>query len=181
MSKASTMTLNREVTIPRGGVLCSANRTGNGFAVRNCNFGSNRSRRILIKASHGEITGDRMEGCWMSAILVSPQCWWLEAGSSSDLKITGNTITNCGGVSVRIEATGGNADIAPAGAHRNITITDNTVTGCAMPAILVTSAAELQIGPNTLERWINSRHIPAEMRRAGLTELKRVVEINCSR
>ncbi len=175
------MTLDREVTIPRGGVLCSANRIGNGFAVRNCNFGFNRSRGILVKASHGETTGNRMEGCWMSAILVSPEYWWLEAGSSSDLKITGNTITNCGGVPICIEATGGSGDIAPAGAHRNITITDNTVTGCAMPAILVTSTAELQIWPNTLEHWIGSQHIPGEMWRASLTELKPDVEINCSR
>jgi hypothetical protein len=122
-----------------------------------------------------------MEGCWMSAILVSPEYWWLEAGSSSDLEITGNTVTNCGGVPICIEATGGSGDLAPAGAHRNITITGNTVTGCAMPAILVTSTAELQIGPNTLERWISSQPIPGEMRQAGLTELKPVVEINCSK
>jgi hypothetical protein len=181
LSRAFTITLDREVTIPRGGVLCSANRIGNGFAVRNCNFGFNRSRGILIKASHGEITGNRMEGCWMSAILVSPEYWWLEAGSSSDLKIAGNTITNCGGIPICIEATGGSGGIAPAGAHRNITITGNTVTGCAMPAILVTSTAELQIGPNTLERWIGSQPIPGEMRQAGLTELKPVVEINCAK
>jgi hypothetical protein len=181
LGKAFTVTLDREVAIPRGGVLCSANRIGNGFAVRNCNFGFNRSRGILIKASHGEITSNRMEGCWMSAILVSPEYWWLEAGSSSDLKITGNTIANCGGEPICIEAVGGNGDIAPAGAHRNIVIADNTVTGCAMPAILVTSTAELHIGSNTLDRWISSQRIPGEMRRAGLTELKPVVEINCTK
>jgi parallel beta-helix repeat protein len=91
-----------------------------------------------------------MEGCWMSAILVSPEYWWLEAGTSSDLKIIGNTITNCGGVPIRVEATGGNGHIAPVGAHRGITITDNTVTGCAMPGILMTSTADLRIERNTL-------------------------------
>jgi hypothetical protein len=181
LGKAFTVTLDREVTIPRGGLLCSANRIGNGFAVRNCNFGFNRSRGILIKASHGEITGNRMEGCWMSAILVSPEYWWLEAGNSSDLKITGNTITNCGGVPICIEATGGNGDIAPPGAHRNITIIGNTVTGCAAPGILVTSSVELQIGRNTLEHWTESQPLPRQMRKAGLTELKPVVEINCSK
>jgi hypothetical protein len=180
LGRAYTVTLDCEVTIPRGGILCSANRIGNGFAVRNCNFGFNRSRGILIKASHGEITGNRMEGCWMSAILVSPEYWWLEAGSSSDLKITGNTIANCRGVPIRIEATGGNGAIAPAGAHRNITIADNAVTGCAMPGILVTSTAQLQLGRNTFERWTPSRSVPGEMRKAGLSELKPVVEINCT-
>jgi len=181
LGRAFTITLDREVVIPRGGVICSANRIGNGFTVKNCNFGFNRSRGILIKASHGEITGNRMEGCWMSAILVSPEYWWLEAGTSSDLQITGNTITDCGGVPIRIEATGGNGDLAPAGAHRNIGITGNTVTGCAMPGILVTSTASLQIGTNTLGGWTDSQTIPGEMRRAHLAELQPVIEINCSR
>ena len=179
LSRAFMLRLDREVSISRGGIVCSANRIGNGFAVRNCDFGFNRSRGILIKASHGEVIGNRMEVCWMSAILVSPEYWWLEAGTSIDLKIIGNTITNCGGVPIRIEATGGNGDIAPAGAHRDITITGNTVTGCAMPGILVTSTADLRIGRNTLGQWTGAQLIPDEMRRAGLTDLKPVVEINC--
>jgi len=181
LSKAFLLRLDREVSIRRGGIVCSANRIGNGFAVKNCDFGFNRSRGILIKANHGEVISNRMEGCWMSAILVSPEYWWLEAGTSIDLKIVGNTVTNCYGVPIRIEATGGNGDIAPAGAHRGITITDNTVTGCAMPGILVTSTADLRIERNTLGQWTGAQHIPDEMRRAGLTELKPVVEIKCSK
>lgn len=181
LGKAFTVTLDREVAIPRGGVLCAANRIGNGFQVKNCNFGFNRSRGILIKASHGEITGNRMEGCWMSAILVSPEYWWLEAGSSCDLKITGNHIKDCGGVPIRIEATGGNGDIAPAGAHRNIEVNGNTITGCAMPGILVTSTADLKLGRNAFAEWLDSREIPGEMHKVGLSELKPVVEINCTK
>ena len=64
------LTLDREVDILRGGIICSANRIGSGSAVKGCNFGFNQSRGILIKASRGEISGNRMEGCWMSAILV---------------------------------------------------------------------------------------------------------------
>ena len=181
LSRAFTVTLDREVNIPRGGVICAANRIGSGFVVQDCDFGFNRSRGILIKASHGEISGNRMEGCWMSAILVSPECWWLEAGSSSDLTITGNRIMNCRGIPIRIESIGGDGDIAPAGAHRNMTITDNTVTGCAMPGILVTSTAGLRIERNQFKDWTDSAFIPGEMRNVGLTELKPVIEINCSR
>jgi parallel beta-helix repeat protein len=67
------------------------------------------------------------------------------------------------------------------GAYRGITITDNTVTGCAMPGILMTSTADLRIGRNTLGQWTGARHIPEEMRRAGLAELKPVVKTNCSK
>jgi hypothetical protein len=45
----------------------------------------------------------------------------------------------------------------------------------------VTSTAGLQIGRNTLEHWTDSQRIPGEMQKAGLTELKSIVEINCSK
>jgi hypothetical protein len=180
LGDAFTVTLDREVAMARGGILCSTRRVGNNFVVRNCNFGFNRSRGILIKASHGEISGNRMEGCWMSAILVSPEYWWLEAGSSTDLSISGNTILNCGPIPICVEASGGDGSVAPSGAHRNITISGNTITGCAMPAILVTSTAGLWVGQNTLGQWTDSRELPDLMRKSGLRELTPVVKIHCT-
>jgi parallel beta-helix repeat protein len=141
----------------------------------------NRSRGILIKASHGQLSGNRMEGCEMSAILVAPEYWWLEAGSSSDLKITGNTITACKGIPICIEANAGNGDTAPAGAHRNISITGNVVRNCPAPGILVCSTHGLRVENNTLELTDTRRSIPGVMRKAGLKEMKPVVEINCER
>jgi parallel beta-helix repeat protein len=181
LSKAWTITLDREVNIPMGGVICSANRVGNGFVVKGCTFGFNRSRGILIKASRGEVSGNRLEGCEMSAILVTPEYWWLEAGSSSDLKITGNTITTCRGIPICVEAVGGNGDIAPAGAHHNITITGNVVKNCSTPGILVTSTRGLRLENNTLELDETRKSVPGLMRKAGLKELKPVVEMNCER
>jgi hypothetical protein len=46
-------------------------------------FGFNRSRGILIKASRGTITNCTLRGSWIVGILVSPEWWWLESGSSS--------------------------------------------------------------------------------------------------
>jgi parallel beta-helix repeat protein len=181
LTRAFTITLDREVNIPMGGVICSANRIGNGFAVKGCTFGFNRSRGILITASHGEVSGNRMEGCEMSAILVAPEYWWLEAGSSSDLRITGNTITACRGIPICIEANAGNGDTAPAGAHSNISITGNVVSNCPARGILVTSTRGLRMENNTLELTDTRQSIPGVMRKAGLKELKPVVEINCER
>jgi hypothetical protein len=179
LNQAFTITLDREIAIPMGGLICSANRTGNGFVVKDCIFGYNRSRGILIKASHGQVSGNRMEGCEMSAILVAPEYWWLEAGSSSDLQITGNTITSCRGIPICIEATAGNGDIAPAGAHQDITIVGNRVKDCPAPGILICSTSGLQVENNTLELHDAGQSIPSLMRKAGLKELKPVVEINC--
>ncbi|MCX6903365.1 MAG: right-handed parallel beta-helix repeat-containing protein [Verrucomicrobia bacterium] len=148
LTKAYTVTLDREVDIPMGGVICSANRIGNGFAVKNCTFGYNRSRGILIKASQGEVSGNHLEGCWMSAILITPEYWWLEAGSSSDLLITNNTITDCKGAAISVEARAGNGRIAPAGAHRNITISGNVVKNGVLPNIRVTSTDGVRIENN---------------------------------
>jgi parallel beta-helix repeat protein len=179
LNNAYTVILDREFNLPMGSVIASANRIGNGFTVKGCDFGFNRSRGILIKASHGEVNGNRIEGSRMSAILISPEYWWLEAGSSSDVSIIGNTIRNCGGIPICIEATGGNSDIAPAGAHHNITISKNTVEDCFMPGIIVTSTTGLQIADNILNLSKDSKHLPSRMRQAGLMKLQPIVEINC--
>jgi parallel beta-helix repeat protein len=180
LNQAYNITLDREVSLPRGSVICSANRIGNGFLVKDCDFGFNRSRGILIKASHGEVSGNHIEGSEMSAILVTPEYWWLEAGSSSDVKITGNIIHACNGIPICVEATGGDGTIAPAGAHRDITITGNKITDCSMPGILVTSTAGLRLENNTLDLRANSHSVPDQMRRAALKELQPVVEIQCA-
>lgn len=179
LTKAFAVVLDREVSIPMGSVICSIRRVGNGFAVKNCNFGFNRSRGILIKASQGEVSGNHIEGAEMSAILVAPEYWWLEAGSSSDLKIVSNTITACKGIPICIEATAGNGDIAPVGAHRNLAIVDNTVTDCPAPGILVCSTSALKLENNKLDLNGSRLSIPGPMRRAGMKDLQPVVKINC--
>jgi parallel beta-helix repeat protein len=179
LAKAYSITLDREANLPMGSLICSANRVGNGFLVKDCTFGFNRSRGILIKASHGEVSNNHIEGTWMSAILVTPEYWWLEGCSSDDVKITGNTIRACKGIAIRVEAAGGTGAIAPAGTHRDIAITGNTVTDCSMPGILVTSTDGLLLGNNTLDLHADTKPVPEQLRRAGLKEILPVVKIHC--
>jgi hypothetical protein len=179
LRRAYTITLDRETSMTMGSVICAANRLGNGFAVRGCDFGFNRSRGILIKASHGEVSGNHLEGCKMAAILVTPEWRWLEAGSSSDVAITGNTIRDCGGVAICVDAEDGDGSVAPAGAHRNITITGNKVDDCPMPGILVTSTAGLRLEGNSLHLRTAPSYLPWERRKDGLTNLIPVVEVHC--
>ena len=115
----------------------------------------------------------------MSAILVAPEYWWLEAVSSSDLKITGNTITACKGIPICIEATAGNGDIAPVGAHQHLSILGNTIKNCPAPGILVCSTDGLRLENNTLELNDHRKSLPGLMRKAGLKELQAVVQILC--
>ena len=60
LNDAYTITLDREVDIVQGSVICCANRIGNGFSVEGRTFECNRSRGILIKASHGEVSGNHI-------------------------------------------------------------------------------------------------------------------------
>jgi hypothetical protein len=137
------VTLDRPVALPRGSAICSGNRVGNGFVVKDCDFGYNRSRGILIKASRGQVIGNKITHGWMAAVLVSPEYWWSESASSSDVLIAGNVITGCRRPAIEIVAPGGDGRPLPAGAHRNISIVGNTIADSAWPNVIVASTAGL--------------------------------------
>ena len=149
-SDAYAMTLDREVDLPMGSAICSTRKVGNGFLVKDCTFGYNRSRGILIKASSGEVVGNTLVGSRMAAILVSPEYWWLEAGNSSDVVIRDNVIADCGRTAIDVSAHDAKGKVAPAGAHNRITIADNRIAGCPLPCIAVTSTDQLNVRGNRI-------------------------------
>lgn len=150
---AYRVTLDRPVDLGRGSLIASARRMGNGFLVQNCDFGFNRSRGILIKASDGKVVGNRLTENWGPAILVSPEYWWLESGSSNNVEIRDNVIAACRARPILVHAQGGEGLIsgkpAPSGAHNNISIVGNTIADSPLPNIEVTSTAGLRIEKNT--------------------------------
>ena len=143
--------IDRPVALERGSVIGAANRMGNGFKVIGCDFGFNRSRGILIKASHGEVSGNTLEGCEGQAIKVAPEWWWLESGSSNDITISGNTIRNCGGDGIAVYAEAGKGGKAPAGAHNDIRITNNTMSNVDGRDIYVSSTKGLVLTGNNCD------------------------------
>jgi len=145
-----TLTLDREIALPPGSAVCCPLRLGHGFAVRDCDFGDNRSRGILIKASKGEVSGNRITNSRMAAVLISPEFWWMEAGMSSDVVVKDNFIKGCLQTPIQIHARGGNRQILPAGALRNISILNNRIEDSAWPLIHVTSTSGLTIKGNLL-------------------------------
>lgn len=150
LTKAFRITIDRPVELPAGSLICSANRVGKHFKVIDCKFGFNRSRGILVKSSQGEIRGNQLDGCWMEAIKIAPEYWWLEAGSSSDVVVRDNVIKDGFGPAISVISKGGQGDISPAGAHRNITIRGNRIEDSPAPQILVTSTDGLVIERNTI-------------------------------
>ena len=148
---AYLITLDRDVHLPVGSLIAAADRLGNGFTVENCEIGPNRSRGILVKASDGNIVGNRLVDNWGEAIKVAPEYKWLEAGSSNNVVIDRNTITGCRNTAIAVYAKGGNGAIAPVGAHNNIQITTNQISGSTNPGIAVTSIKGLLLFDNVIE------------------------------
>ncbi len=147
---AYKVTLERAVQLPQGSLIASTKRMGNGFLVQGCDFGFNRSRGILIKASDGKVIGNKISGSRMMAILVAPEYWWLESGSSNNVEISGNTITDCLDVGIEVVAHAGTGKLAPSGAHRKIVISGNKISNSPLPNIVVTSTSELRIEGNSI-------------------------------
>lgn len=145
-----TLTLDREIALSAGSAVCCPLRLGSGFAVKDCDFGDNRSRGILIKASKGEVSGNRIINSRMAAVLISPEFWWMEAGMSSDVVVRDNIIKGCLRTPIEIHARGGNRQPLPAGALRNISILNNRIEDCVWPLIHVTSTSGLIIKGNLL-------------------------------
>lgn len=148
-----------------GDVLYSRDRIGSGFVIKNNKVGQIRSRAILIKASDGIITGNTVSDCEMGGIVISPEYNWMEAGFSSNLEISNNTITNCmfgrssatgkpGAISIM--CLGGNRAIAPVGGFSNIRVFNNTITQCPRPLVVITSVDGLRYYDNTLEPDLNT-------------------------
>jgi uncharacterized protein YjdB len=164
------ITIDHSVDLPLGSLINSATRVGNGFEVRNCIAGPNRSRGILVKASDGIITGNTCVGNWGQAIKCSPEYSWLEAGSGNNLVISNNVISGCHDAAIAVYANGGNGSTSPIGAHNNIQIIDNQISGSSNPNIAVTSTSNLCMTDNTISSPNNNLLVPWIMNNFGRNE-----------
>jgi hypothetical protein len=168
--KVYNITIDQSVNLPLGSLINSASRVGNGFEVRNCIAGPNRSRGILVKASDGIITGNTLVGNWGQAIKCSPEYSWLEAGSGNNILISDNVISGCHDVAIAVYANGGNGAISPLGAHDNIQITGNQIGGSSNPNIAVTSTSNLCLTNNTISSPNNDLLVPWIINNFGRNE-----------
>jgi len=178
ITDAYDIELDEPESVPPGTLICSANRIGNGFGIRNCRLGFNRSRGILVKAGHGEIRDNHIEGSVMTAILISPEYWWMEAGLSDDLVISGNRIEQGGGLGIAVVAEGGNRTVAAAGTFQRITVTDNTVVGGAEPGLLLTSIRGLAESNNSIQPEPGKTIFPWQIGAWGKGGIEPVMRIN---
>lgn len=165
--------------VERGTMVCDADGIGNGFAIRHCRLGRNRSRGILVKAGRGEITDNEITGAVMTSILVSPEYWWLEAGMSDDLLIARNRISEGRGMGIAVVSVGnGGKTVSPAGTFNNIRITGNSVQGGASPGLLITSVRGLVEEKNVIEPEPGMTPHPRHIGPWGRDGLQPVMQVN---
>lgn len=144
MNQAYILRLDREVALDPGAIVASENRMGNGFAVKNSTFGNLRSRGILIKASNGEISGNKLINTQMEAIKIAPEYYWLESGFSRNLKVSNNQIINPGREAIQVRG------IGQFPGHKNIDVLENVIQTDVQPAILMQSVEQGRIHGNKI-------------------------------
>ena len=148
--KAFRVELGDEVALPPGSVLVSNRRQGNGFTVRNCDFGPNRARALQIKASDGLIENNRMRGLEMCAIdVTSEPVPFMEGGCSRNVTIAHNDIEGCGGGIVVSGVTPSGKPLQ-SGAHLDIRIVGNHVVSPS-PALKAVGCTGLVVSGNDFE------------------------------
>ena len=181
------LTLSDTVSAEPGSVICSTNRKGNGFIVRNNYIGNKRARGILIKAENGIIEGNTIEQNHMGAIVLAPELSWMEAGFSRSVEIINNRINHCGispsvwnstqsGI-ISVSAAGDNG-FAPAGGHLNIKIAGNRIDSCLGASILATSTSGLVITDNVMTNTHTESRNHGKGK--GVNPEAAVVLINCT-
>ena len=123
-----------------------------------------------MKASDGSISDNLLVDNWLQAIKMAPEYKWLEAGSGTNITVSGNTIMGCRDVAIEITATAGSGAIAPAGAHQQVRVVNNSIRHSTNPAIVITSTRGLELHRNTIKSPDNSLIKPWEATKYGRKE-----------
>ena len=149
--------------LPAATQFCRAsdpNANGSGYVVRHCTIRNHRARGLLLKADHGLVEDNVIEGSTIAGIIIAPEYWWNEACYSRDVVVRRNTIRRCG------EATNGSWDSRPgavniagegqekgiAYGHQRIVIEKNTFEDNAGVNLLVHGAQDVTVRDNRFVR-----------------------------
>jgi uncharacterized protein (TIGR03437 family) len=152
------ITLDR--VLPAGFDYLAANPagSGDGFVIQNNNVLNHRARGINVKADHGLVQGNTIQGSTMAGIWVGPDNYFGESGYSRNLILRNNTIRNVAYWSGQAAALLILPDQGPAvaNAYQNLTIDGNTFENFDTTAILLTSVTGATVTNNVFRNLQNS-------------------------
>lgn len=145
LDDAYEIRLEEPVDLEFGSVIGSLNRMGNGFSIRDSEFGNIRSRGILVKAGDGVIADNTVVNCHLQGIKISPEILWLESGTSRNLIVKGNEIIASKAESILVDTVG------KATIHEDIDIVDNRIRSDSFPLIRIRGLNGGRLQGNELE------------------------------
>lgn len=88
--------LDRTLPAEPGFLVNNPNAEGSHYVIRNCTIRNNRARGILVKADHGLIEGNTIDGSTSCAIVIAPELSWNESCYSRNVVIRNNIFRRCG-------------------------------------------------------------------------------------
>ena len=143
---AQEVVLASAVALPPGTLLAPRGRMGEGYRIENCTMGHNRARGLLVQASDGVIARNVLEGVEGWAMLLAPECAWLEAGIGSRVRIVENVCRGNGeGINVGGRSLAGHPFAASA--RKDVEICGNRIDGAN---IAVTGCTGLRLSDNDI-------------------------------
>lgn len=88
------ITLDKPLNVVKGDHITSLDRIGSGAVIKNCTFGYNRARGIVIKGRDVVVENNTIIGNNLPAIVAHADILWCESGFPVNIKIRNNTIKN---------------------------------------------------------------------------------------
>ena len=134
-------------------ILSNSNHTGNGFSLMNNVIYNHRARGMLIKASHGRIENNTIDGSSLGGIIVTPELYWGEADYVHNLTIVNNRITNIAYIrqgfgGLVVGAVNSTTKLALGYGHSQIVIRGNSFTNISFNNVWLSSVENLTFQGN---------------------------------
>ena len=145
-------------------LVCSLDKAGDGFILKNNKFGYTRARGALLKGTGGRVIDNTFEGSMLAGITVVPEFYWMEGTFARNLVISGNTFRHCHyGSSVPGSSQCATITVlcidsenqiigSEGGGFRNIRIVDNKLVDCPFPAIVLAGITGGELRGNIIEK-----------------------------
>jgi len=165
------VTFDRPLDLARGAIICSNNRTSNGFVVRGNRFGRARARGIIVQASDGVVEDNLIEVPFDLGIKISMSYIWLEASCGKNVTVRNNRIVRPGrGTAIWVGGTPGRkGGCLLADSHRNISFISNRIENAAI-GIDVLGCTDLTLRHNDIR--------PASGNSADRVRLNNVADVH---
>ena len=157
--------LDRDVNLKAFDHFTPMDRLSVGTTIKNCTFGWNTARGIVVKCPDAVIENNHIEGCTNDGLMALPDLMWAESHFAVNLVVRGNTfknnclaanaynsgnVDNIGALVVGVVPTYHVSGFMDTYGNKNILIENNTITDSQNYGIVVTNADGVTVRNNKI-------------------------------